>query len=137
MFIWMAKFRCRLWRAHRHPCRVDVLINQLNAAWRKRVILFGLFGGALFTFYRRHHGRKFVIELMSTDQVLARLELPSWIRLRLHSARLLSDVLPVSCRSHGPISGPANCRIMMRPMSRGSSLGHRAGRARRSVMSAA
>ena len=58
---------------------VDVLINQLNAAWRKRVILFGLFGGALFTFIVGTMGGKFVIELMSTDQVSPDLELPSWI----------------------------------------------------------
>jgi C4-dicarboxylate transporter DctQ subunit len=58
---------------------VDVLINRLNDRWRKITILFGLFGGALFTFTVGTMGAKFVIELMSTDQVSPDLELPSWI----------------------------------------------------------
>jgi C4-dicarboxylate transporter DctQ subunit len=58
---------------------VDVLINQLNPRWQKRVILFGLLGGALFTFIVGSMGAKFVFELMSTDQVSPDLELPSWL----------------------------------------------------------
>ena len=58
---------------------VDVLIKRLNPGWQKGVILFGLFGGALFTFIVGTMGAKFVIELMSTDQVSPDLELPSWI----------------------------------------------------------
>jgi C4-dicarboxylate transporter DctQ subunit len=55
------------------------LINQLNDSWRKGVILFGLFGGALFTAIVGTMGAKFVIELMQTDQVSPDLELPSWL----------------------------------------------------------
>src|SRR6202023_539332 len=58
---------------------VDVLINQLNDRWRKVVILLGLLGGALLTAIVGTMGAKFVIELMSTDQVSPDLELPSWI----------------------------------------------------------
>ena len=46
---------------------------------RKHVILFGLLCGALFTGIVGTMGAKFVIELMSTDQVSPDLELPSWI----------------------------------------------------------
>jgi C4-dicarboxylate transporter DctQ subunit len=41
--------------------------------------LFGLLGGAFFTFIVGSMGAKFVYELMSTDQVSPDLELPSWI----------------------------------------------------------
>jgi C4-dicarboxylate transporter DctQ subunit len=41
--------------------------------------MFGLFGGALFTAIVGTMGAKFVIELMSTDQVSPDLELPSWL----------------------------------------------------------
>ena len=43
------------------------------------MILFGLLCGALFTVIVGTMGAKFVIELMSTDQVSPDLELPSWI----------------------------------------------------------
>ena len=79
MFIWMAKFGAAYGVRTGIHVGVDVLINQLNARWQKRVILFGLFGGALFTFIVGTMGAKFVIELMSTDQVSPDLELPSWI----------------------------------------------------------
>ena len=79
MFIWMAKFGAAYGVRTGIHVGVDVLINQLNARWQKRVILFGLFGGALFTFIVGTMGAKFVFELMSTDQVSPDLELPSWL----------------------------------------------------------
>jgi C4-dicarboxylate transporter DctQ subunit len=79
MFIWMAKFGAAYGVRTGIHVGVDVLINRLNDRWRKVVILFGLFGGALFTAIVGTMGAKFVFELMSTDQVSPDLELPSWL----------------------------------------------------------
>ena len=79
MFIWMAKFGAAYGVRTGIHVGVDVLIKRLNAKWQKAVILFGLLGGALFTAIVGTMGAKFVIELMSTDQVSPDLELPSWI----------------------------------------------------------
>src|SRR5664280_104388 len=79
MFIWMAKFGAAYGVRTGIHVGVDVLINRLNDRWRKGTILFGLFGGALFTATVGTMGGKFVIELMSTDQVSPDLELPSWL----------------------------------------------------------
>src|ERR1700709_1938322 len=79
MFIWMAKFGAAYGVRTGIHVGVDVLINQLNPRWQKRVILFGLLGGALFTFIVGSMGAKFVYELMSTDQVSPDLEIPSWL----------------------------------------------------------
>ena len=79
MFIWMAKFGAAYGVRTGIHVGVDVLINRLNDRWRKGVILFGLFGGAAFTAIVGTMGAKFVIELMSTDQVSPDLELPSWL----------------------------------------------------------
>ena len=79
MFIWMAKFGAAYGVRTGIHVGVDVLIKRLNPVWQKGVILFGLFGGALFTFVVGTMGGKFVIELMSTDQVSPDLELPSWL----------------------------------------------------------
>jgi C4-dicarboxylate transporter DctQ subunit len=79
MFIWMAKFGAAYGVRTGIHVGVDVLINRLNPRWQKGVILFGLLGGALFTVIVGTMGAKFVIELMSTDQVSPDLELPSWL----------------------------------------------------------
>jgi C4-dicarboxylate transporter, DctQ subunit len=79
MFIWMAKFGAAYGVRTGIHVGVDVLVNQLNDSIRKQVILFGLLCGALFTGIVGTMGAKFVIELMSTDQVSPDLELPSWI----------------------------------------------------------
>ena len=79
MFIWMAKFGAAYGVRTGIHVGVDVLIKQLNDLWRKRVILFGLLGGALFTAIVGTMGAKFVYELMHTDQVSPDLEIPSWI----------------------------------------------------------
>src|SRR3981081_2043348 len=79
IFIWMAKFGAAYGVLTGIHVGVDVLINQLNPRWQKRVILFCLLGGGLFTFIIGSMGAKFVFELMSTDQVSPDLELPSWL----------------------------------------------------------
>jgi C4-dicarboxylate transporter, DctQ subunit len=79
MFIWMAKFGAAYGVRTGIHVGVDVLINRLNDTWRKRTIMFGLAGGALFTAIVGTMGAKFVIELMATDQVSPDLELPSWL----------------------------------------------------------
>ena len=78
MFIWMAKFGAAYGVRTGIHVGVDVLINMLDAAWRKRVTLFALFCGALFTAIVGTMGAKFVIELYPTDQVSPDLEIPSW-----------------------------------------------------------
>jgi C4-dicarboxylate transporter, DctQ subunit len=79
MFIWMAKFGAAYGVRTGIHVGVDVLINQLSDKARSKVILFGLFSGALFTGIVGTMGAKFVIELMGTDQVSPDLELPSWL----------------------------------------------------------
>src|ERR1700753_1099598 len=79
MFIWMAKFGAAYGVRTGIHVGVDVLINKLNDGWRKGVIMFGLFGGALFTAIVGTMGAKFVLELMHTDQVSPDMEIPSWI----------------------------------------------------------
>jgi C4-dicarboxylate transporter DctQ subunit len=79
MFIWMAKFGAAYGVRTGIHVGVDVLIKRLKEGPRKWVILFGLFGGALFTAIVGTMGAKFVIELMHTDQVSPDLELPSWL----------------------------------------------------------
>src|SRR5487761_2656629 len=79
MFIWMAKFGAAYGVRTGIHVGVDVLIKRLNPGWQKGVILFGLLAGMLFPGIVAALGAKFVIELMSTDQVSPDLELPSWI----------------------------------------------------------
>ena len=79
MFIWMAKFGAAYGVRTGIHVGVDVLVNQLNPVWRKKVVLFGLLCGALFTGIVGTMGLKFVIDLFPTDQVSPDLEIPSWI----------------------------------------------------------
>jgi C4-dicarboxylate transporter DctQ subunit len=79
MFIWMAKFGAAYGVRTGIHVGVDVLVNQLNATWRKKVVLFGLLCGALFTAIVGTMGAKFVIELYPTDQTSPDLEIPSWL----------------------------------------------------------
>jgi len=78
MFVWMAKFGRRLWRAHWHSRRVDVMINRLPGNTRKLYVLFG-------SHRRRLHwhlgtlGATFVWDIAHTDSVSPDLELPKWI----------------------------------------------------------
>jgi C4-dicarboxylate transporter DctQ subunit len=79
MFIWMAKFGAAYGVRTGIHVGVDVLVNQLQPKYRKVVVLFGLFCGALFTFVVGTMGAKFVFGLYGTDQTSPDLELPSWI----------------------------------------------------------
>ena len=79
MFVWMAKFGAAYGVRTGIHVGVDVLVNKLDERVRKRVVLFGLFCGALFTFIVGTMGAKFVYGLMDTDQTSPDLELPSWI----------------------------------------------------------
>ena len=79
MFIWMAKFGAAYGVRTGIHVGVDVLVNQLNAQWRKKVTLFALLCGALFTGIVGTMGLKFVLELYPTDQTSPDLEIPSWI----------------------------------------------------------
>jgi C4-dicarboxylate transporter, DctQ subunit len=79
MFVWMAKFGAAYGVRTGIHVGVDVLVNTLDPRIRKRVILFGLACGALFTFIVGTMGAKFVYGLMDTDQTSPDLELPSWI----------------------------------------------------------
>jgi len=79
MFVWMAKFGAAYGVRTGIHVGVDVLVNQLRPEIRRQVILFGLFGGALFTFVVGTMGAKFVIGLYPTEQVSPDMELPRWI----------------------------------------------------------
>jgi C4-dicarboxylate transporter DctQ subunit len=79
MFVWMAKFGAAYGVRTGIHVGVDVLVNQLDERLRKKVILFGLSCGALFTFIVGTMGAKFVYGLIDTDQTSPDLELPSWI----------------------------------------------------------
>jgi len=79
MFVWMAKFGAAYGVRTGIHVGVDVLVNKLDERLRKKVILFGLFCGALFTGIVAGMGMKFVIGLMGTDQTSPDLELPSWL----------------------------------------------------------
>jgi C4-dicarboxylate transporter DctQ subunit len=79
MFVWMAKFGAAYGVRTGIHVGVDVVVNMLEPKWRKKVVLFGLFCGALFTFVVGTMGAKFVIELYPTDQVSPDMEMPRWI----------------------------------------------------------
>jgi C4-dicarboxylate transporter DctM subunit len=79
MFIWMAKFGAAYGVRTGIHVGVDVLVNMLDEPRRKRVILFGLFCGALFTFIIALFGAFFVHRMMLTGQQSNDLEAPMWI----------------------------------------------------------
>ena len=79
MFVWMAKIGAAYGVRTGIHVGVDVLVNTLDERVRKRVILFGLFSGALFTAVIGTMGVRFVYGLMDTDQTSPDLEIPSWI----------------------------------------------------------
>ena len=79
MFVWMAKFGAAYGVRTGIHVGVDVAVNMMEPGPRKKVVLFGLLCGALFTFVVGTMGAKFVIELYPTDQVSPDMELPRWI----------------------------------------------------------
>jgi TRAP-type C4-dicarboxylate transport system permease small subunit len=78
MFVWMAKFGAALGVRTGIHVGVDVLVNRLNPAARKPVIVFALLCGALFTGVIGTLGAVYVHEL-DPDEVSPELEWPSWI----------------------------------------------------------
>ncbi|MGX7706909.1 TRAP transporter small permease [Methylobacterium sp. Gmos1] len=79
MFVWMAKFGAAYGVRTGIHVGVDVAVNQLSPAWRDRIVLFGLFCGALFTAIVGTMGARFVYGLVDTDQTTPDLEIPSWV----------------------------------------------------------
>ena len=79
MFVWMAKFGAAYGVRTGIHVGVDVALNRLGTASRYRVVLFGLFCGALFTFIVGSLGARFVWHMAMTEQVSADLEMPMWI----------------------------------------------------------
>ncbi len=79
MFIWMAKFGAAYGVRTGIHVGIDVLVNAVNESLRRKLIIFGLLAGALFTGLVAVFGSTFVWKLMGTDQVSADLEWPMWI----------------------------------------------------------
>jgi C4-dicarboxylate transporter, DctQ subunit len=79
MFVWMAKFGAAYGVRTGIHVGVDVIVNMLQPKIQKKVILFGLFAGAFFTFVVGTMGAKFIIDLYPSDQVSPDLEMPRWI----------------------------------------------------------
>ena len=79
MFVWMAKFGAAYGVRTGIHVGVDVLINQLSDRYRVKMVLFGLFAGALFTAIVGTLGATFVWHMAQTDQVSPDLELPMWL----------------------------------------------------------
>ena len=80
MFIWMAKFGAAYGVRTGIHVGVDVLVNMLPPHSRKRVILFAMLCGVLFTGGIAIFGVNFVVErCMQTGQQSNDLEVPMWI----------------------------------------------------------
>ena len=103
MFVWMAKFGAAYGVRTGIHVGVDVLVNRLNPARRKPVILFGLLAGALFTGVIAAFGANFVWHLSQTDQTTPDLEWPAWIvylAIPLGSSLMCYRFLQVAWRFH-------------------------------------
>lgn len=79
MFVWMAKFGAAYGVRQGIHVGVDVALARLTTASKHRVVLCGLFCGALFTAIVGTLGARFVWHIGHTDQVSADLELPMWL----------------------------------------------------------
>ena len=79
MFVWMAKFGAAYGVRTGIHVGVDVLLGKFPDASRKRVVLFGLMAGALFTAIVGSLGARFVWHMAHTEQVSADLEAPMWL----------------------------------------------------------
>jgi C4-dicarboxylate transporter, DctQ subunit len=79
MFVWMAKFGAAYGVRTGIHVGVDVLVNRLDERIRDKVILFGLFAGALFTIVVGSLGANMVWRIAHSDQTTPDLEWPSWI----------------------------------------------------------
>jgi C4-dicarboxylate transporter DctM subunit len=79
MFIWMAKFGAAYGVRTGIHVGVDVFVNLLPPTSRKRVIVFSLLCGALFTGIVAIFGGAFVSQMFATGQHSNDLEAPMWI----------------------------------------------------------
>lgn len=79
MFIWMAKFGAAYGVRTGIHVGVDVLVNMLPPSSRKRVVVFSLMCGALFTAIVAYFGLSFVMQMYATGQQSNDLEAPMWI----------------------------------------------------------
>lgn len=79
LFVWMAKFGAAYGVRTGIHVGVDVLINRLAPAHRKKVIVFGLLCGALFTGIVGTLGANFVLHMYHGGQISNDLEVPMWI----------------------------------------------------------
>jgi C4-dicarboxylate transporter, DctM subunit len=79
MFIWMAKFGAAYGVRTGIHVGVDVLVNMLPPASRKKVIVFSLLCGALFTGVVAVFGGAFVDQMYQTGQQSNDLEWPMWM----------------------------------------------------------
>jgi C4-dicarboxylate transporter, DctQ subunit len=79
MFVWMAKFGAAYGVRTGIHVGVDVALARMDGRSYHRVVLFGLFAGAMFTGVIGTFGARFVWLLSETDQVSPDLELPAWI----------------------------------------------------------
>ena len=79
MFVWMAKFGAAYGVRTGIHVGVDVLVTRLGSDNSKKVILFGLLCGALFTGIIGTLGGIFVWDLSGTDARSNDLEVPKWI----------------------------------------------------------
>jgi C4-dicarboxylate transporter DctQ subunit len=79
MFVWMAKFGAAYGVRTGIHVGVDVALARVDGRSYYRIVLFGLFCGALFTGVIGTFGARFVWLLAQTDEVSPDLELPSWI----------------------------------------------------------
>ena len=79
MFVWMAKFGAAYGVRTGIHVGVDVFVNMLNPSDRKRIIVFGLLCGALFTGIIASLGANFVYHMSETGQTSNDLEAPMWL----------------------------------------------------------
>lgn len=79
MFIWMAKFGAAYGVRTGIHVGVDVVVNAMDAKWRRIFVSFGLLAGALFTGLVAWFGTTFVSALVGTEQVSSDLEWPMWL----------------------------------------------------------
>src|SRR5438128_11453784 len=79
MFVWVAKFGAAYGVRTGIHVGVDVLVNRVSPFARRRVILFSLLCGALFTGTVAAFGAIFVVQMFQTGQVSNALEAPMWV----------------------------------------------------------
>lgn len=79
MFVWMAKFGAAYGVRTGIHVGVDVMINRLSSAWRRKFIVFGLLAGAFFTSIIAVMGASLVVHVQQGGTTTDVLEMPQWI----------------------------------------------------------